>query len=109
MSRRVFLTLVIERRPMFHQFQDLQKIDAREGMVVPGFWESVIEHLSLARAERVASTAFDRFKGEKQGTMWYYRALVNEFRKHGDSNSELIDELDRVVAEIERLANQDVQ
>jgi hypothetical protein len=41
--------------------------------------------------------------------MWYYRALVNEFRKHGDSNSELIDELDRVVAEIERLANQDVQ
>lgn len=28
---------------MFHQFKQLQKSDAREGMVVPGFWESVIE------------------------------------------------------------------
>ena len=44
MSRWVFRAFVTERRLMFHQFKELQKIDAREGMVVPGFWESVIEH-----------------------------------------------------------------
>jgi (p)ppGpp synthase/HD superfamily hydrolase len=45
---------------------------------------------------------FDRFNGRKEGTLWYYRSLVTAFREH--ANSELINELDRVVAEIERLA-----
>jgi len=45
---------------------------------------------------------FDRFNGKKEGTLWYYRSLVTAFREHG--KSELTDELDRVVAEIERLA-----
>ena len=44
MSRRVFLQLVTERRLMFHRFKELQKIDRREGMVVPGFWRSVLEY-----------------------------------------------------------------
>jgi hypothetical protein len=44
MSRRVFLTLASERLMEFHQFKDLQKIDAREGMVVPGFWESMVKY-----------------------------------------------------------------
>jgi (p)ppGpp synthase/HD superfamily hydrolase len=43
-----------------------------------------------------------RFKGGREGTLWYYRSLVIAFRKHGDSA--LIGELDRVVSEIERLA-----
>jgi len=43
---------------------------------------------------------FDRFAGKKEGTLWYYRTLVIAFRKHGD-HSDLIDELDRVVTEIE--------
>lgn len=46
---------------------------------------------------------WDRFKGGKQGTLWYYRALVEAFKKI--SSSPLIDELDRVVSEIEHLAN----
>jgi (p)ppGpp synthase/HD superfamily hydrolase len=45
---------------------------------------------------------FDRFNGKKEGTLWYYRSLVTAFREHGQS--ELVDELDRVVVEIERLA-----
>jgi (p)ppGpp synthase/HD superfamily hydrolase len=45
---------------------------------------------------------WSRFSGGKEGTLWYYRALVTAFRQHGDSD--LIDELDRVVTEIERLA-----
>ena len=44
MSRRRFRELVTTRCVIFHQFKELQKGDAREGMVVPGFWESVVEH-----------------------------------------------------------------
>lgn len=45
---------------------------------------------------------FDRFTGRKDGTLRYYRALVNVFRKAG--SNPLIDELDRVVTELESLA-----
>ncbi|MEO8044203.1 MAG: HD domain-containing protein [Spartobacteria bacterium] len=42
------------------------------------------------------------FKGGKEGALWYYRSLVVAFRKHGESA--LVEELDRVVTEMERLA-----
>jgi len=45
---------------------------------------------------------FDRFAGKKEGTLWYYRALVNEFRKAG--STPLVEEFDRVVTELESLA-----
>lgn len=45
---------------------------------------------------------WERFKAGKDGTLWYYRALVTAFQKHGPS--ELIDELDRVVTEMRKLA-----
>jgi (p)ppGpp synthase/HD superfamily hydrolase len=44
---------------------------------------------------------FDRFAGKKEGTLWYYRALVNEFRKA--ENNPLVEELDRVVSELRSL------
>jgi (p)ppGpp synthase/HD superfamily hydrolase len=47
--------------------------------------------------------AFERFQGKKAGTLWYYRALVTEFRK-ANSNP-LVEELDRVVTELERVAD----
>jgi (p)ppGpp synthase/HD superfamily hydrolase len=47
--------------------------------------------------------AFERFQGKKAGTLWYYRALVTEFRK-ANSNP-LVEELDRVVTELEREAD----
>jgi len=40
-------------------------------------------------------SVFDRFAGKKDGTLWYYRALVAEFRKAG--TNPLIEELDRTV------------
>lgn len=46
-----------------------------------------------------------RFNGGRDGTLWYYRALVTAFRAAG--SSPLIDELDRVVSEMERLATGD--
>ncbi len=45
---------------------------------------------------------WDRFTAGKEGALWYYRALVTAFREHGPSA--LIEELDRVVTEMERLA-----
>ena len=38
----------------------------------------------------------------KENTLWYYRALVEVFRKAG--SNPLIEELDRVVTELETLA-----
>jgi len=40
-SLHAFLTLLIERRLMFHQFKKLQESDAREGMAIEGFWDSM--------------------------------------------------------------------
>jgi (p)ppGpp synthase/HD superfamily hydrolase len=57
----------------------------------------------LADLRRNGPEVFERFKGKKEGTLWYYRALVSAFRQHGD-HADLIDELDRVVSEIEELA-----
>jgi GTP pyrophosphokinase len=45
---------------------------------------------------------WNRFSGGREGTLWYYRALVEAFRSAG--SLPLVEELDRVVTEIERLA-----
>jgi (p)ppGpp synthase/HD superfamily hydrolase len=47
-------------------------------------------------------SVFERFAGNKEGTLWYYRALVDTFRKAGDNP--LVEELDRVVSRLESLA-----
>jgi (p)ppGpp synthase/HD superfamily hydrolase len=51
-------------------------------------------------------SALDRFAGKKEGLLWYYRALVNEFRKAG--SNPLVEELDRVVTELESVTGFDV-
>ena len=43
-----------------------------------------------------------RFTAGKDGTLWYYRSIVNALREAG--MTPLVEELDRVVSEIERLA-----
>jgi (p)ppGpp synthase/HD superfamily hydrolase len=57
----------------------------------------------LADYRLVGDTLWKRFTGGKAGTLWYYRSLVQAFRENG--SSPLIDELDRVVSELERLAS----
>ena len=47
-----------------------------------------------------------RFSGGKKDRLWYYRALVTAFRQYGD-HSDLIDELNRVVTEIEKLVREE--
>jgi (p)ppGpp synthase/HD superfamily hydrolase len=60
----------------------------------------------LAELRRHGLDVFERFGGKKDGTVWYYRSLVTAFRQHGD-HSDLIDELDRVVSEIEIFVRED--
>ena len=59
----------------------------------------------LAELRRHGLGVFERFGGKKDGTVWYYRTLVTAFRQHGD-HSDLIDELDRVVTEIEKFVRE---
>ncbi len=46
---------------------------------------------------------WQRFAGGKAGTLWYYRALVEAL--HAAASTPLVEELDRVVTEIEQLAS----
>jgi (p)ppGpp synthase/HD superfamily hydrolase len=104
--------------------------------------EAYIEHLASARPEvlRVSSadklhnaraivadlrrsgeSAFDRFNGKKEGTLWYYREIVLAFEAGRPEEltaeprrtaaerrpEELIAELRRTVAEMHRLAGQE--
>ena len=58
---------------------------------------------SLAKDYRACGEAlWSRFSGGREGTLWYYRAIVTALRSV--ENSPLIDELERAVAELETLA-----
>ena len=57
----------------------------------------------LAELRRQGLQVFERFSGKKDGTLWYYRALVTAFREHRD-HADLVDEVDRVVTQIEKLS-----
>lgn len=50
----------------------------------------------------IGEELWDRFTGGKQGTLWYYRSLVEAFANH--DNNGLVSELRRVVEEIENLS-----
>ena len=51
----------------------------------------------------VGEDLWDRFTGGREGTLWYYRTLVGTLRDAGGVPP-LIDELDRTVSELERMA-----
>jgi (p)ppGpp synthase/HD superfamily hydrolase len=42
---------------------------------------------------------WQRFQGKREGTLWYYRALLDEFQRK--YRNRLVDELERVVTELE--------
>ncbi|HYA97507.1 MAG TPA: HD domain-containing protein [Methylomirabilota bacterium] len=54
----------------------------------------------LADHRDEGDAVFERFQGRKDGTLWYYRTLVDEFRAAGPSP--LVEELDRVVTALEK-------
>jgi (p)ppGpp synthase/HD superfamily hydrolase len=55
----------------------------------------------LADYRREGDRVWDRFSGRRDGTLWYYRAVLDVLQK-GTPNR-LIDELQRVVTELETL------
>lgn len=57
----------------------------------------------LADLNREGDAVWERFKGGKSGTLWYYRALVNAFESR--TSPRMLAELQKVVSQIELLAN----
>ena len=55
----------------------------------------------LADYRQHGEEVWKRFRGGRDGTLWYYRALVDAFRAAGGNR--LVDELDRVLTELEQL------
>jgi (p)ppGpp synthase/HD superfamily hydrolase len=53
---------------------------------------------------RFGDATWDRFKGRRDGSLWYYRVLVDAFRANPAHLPELVDELDQAVSEMESLA-----
>lgn len=61
--------------------------------------------LSILRDyHRQGDSLWERFRGGKEGSLWYYRALVEAYRQAG--GTPVIDELEEVVAAIERAVAQ---
>lgn len=56
----------------------------------------------LADFRKDGDSVWDRFSGQREGTLWYYRAVLDVLRE-GRPNR-LIEELNRVVTELETLA-----
>jgi (p)ppGpp synthase/HD superfamily hydrolase len=56
----------------------------------------------LADYRSLRDDLWKRFTASKSETLWYYRSLVESFRSAGGGR--LVDELDLVVSELERLA-----
>jgi GTP pyrophosphokinase len=69
---------------------------------------SVADKLDNARAvladyREVGEALWRRFNAGRDEQLWYFRSLVDGFR-HAGVTGRLVDELDRVVSELERLA-----
>ncbi|QIN83706.1 HD domain-containing protein [Rubrobacter tropicus] len=54
----------------------------------------------LADYRAVGEDLWDRFNGGREGTLWYYRAVADTLS--GAGGGPVVDELERVVAEMER-------
>ena len=53
----------------------------------------------LADVRESGEAVFERFSGKRDGTLWYYAALVDAF---GGFPNRMVDELDRTVGELRR-------
>ena len=56
----------------------------------------------LSDYRNLGEEVWQRFEGRREGTLWYYRSVVDALVRSG--RTPLVDELERVVGEIERLA-----
>lgn len=56
---------------------------------------------TLADYRQMGESIWERFQGKREGTLWYYRALVRELSR--DKTNHLTNQLKRAVAELEAL------
>jgi (p)ppGpp synthase/HD superfamily hydrolase len=59
----------------------------------------------LADHRDTGTAVWDRFAGRRDGTLWYYRALADEFQR--GRQTRIVAELERTVAELEQRAAQE--
>ncbi len=57
----------------------------------------------LTDYREVGEKIWERFNGKRDGTLWYYRALLKEFRRRQPNR--LVNELARVVSELEAVSS----
>ncbi len=57
----------------------------------------------LRDLRKEGDSVWSRFTGDKEGSLWYYRSLLEAFRARGQFTA-LVDDLERIVTELERLA-----
>jgi (p)ppGpp synthase/HD superfamily hydrolase len=55
----------------------------------------------VAAYREVGEKVWDRFSGKRDGTLWYYRTLLDEFQRR--KSTSLIRELERAVIELESM------
>ncbi|HLX86207.1 MAG TPA: HD domain-containing protein [Terriglobales bacterium] len=58
----------------------------------------------LSDYRRDGEAIWSRFSGKKEGTLWYYRALSDEYRRRGANR--ITRELELAVAELERVVHE---
>jgi (p)ppGpp synthase/HD superfamily hydrolase len=98
----------VEPKPEWRQRKETY-IEEIQGMPASAALVSCADKLHNARAiltdlRDIGEDLWSRFTGGKDGTLWYYRSLVDVFDKVVQNR--LTDELSRTVEEIETLARQ---
>lgn len=78
--------------------------EASNSVVLVSLADKIHNAGSILRDRRSeGDSVWSRFTGGKEGSLWYYRALVDAFRARGQFAA-MTDELDRIVTELEHLA-----
>lgn len=62
----------------------------------------------LSDFREVGDEVWQRFKGGKDGTLWYYQSLVTAFDNNSHHRPRLVGELNHVVEELVKLANSSI-
>jgi GTP pyrophosphokinase len=65
------------------------------------------QRAEVAAGHSDATAVWDRFKGGRDGQLWYLRTLVATFRANPEHDPRLVEELDRTVMAISDLAGED--
>ena len=58
--------------------------------------------------QKIGNKLWERFAGKQTGILWYYRALVDAFQANPQAPIILVDELNRIVTELEQMVAQEI-